>query len=175
MDELNNLTSLLTQTLETITEKTPKTEIEDSLLDLLIMAYVFGTKDVSESLKEEIKPDTDKMKESVYKKIAGQTWEERIRDSVTKEDIERIFVTESHRCFSDGQWDSADGRATHKTWVTMDDEKVRDTHWYIDNLTVKIDEYFYTLDGDRALRPYGFEIASNNINCRCYLKYSRRK
>ena len=165
----------MTQTLETITEKTPKNEIEDSLLDLLIMAYVFGTKDVSKSLKEEIKPDTDKMKESVYKKIAGQTWEERIRDSITKEDIERIFVTESHRCFSDGQWDSADGRATHKTWVTMDDEKVRDTHWYIDNLTVKIDEYFYTLDGDRALRPYGFEIASNNINCRCYLKYSRRK
>ena len=159
----------MTQTLETITEKTPKNEIEDSLLDLLIMAYVFGTKDVSKSLKEEIKPDTDKMKESVYKKIAGQTWEERIRDSITKEDIERIFVTESHRCFSDGQWDSADGRATHKTWVTMDDEKVRDTHWYIDNLTVKIDEYFYTLDGDRALRPYGFEIASNNINCRCLI------
>ena len=139
------------------------------------MAYVFGTTDVSKSLDEEIKPDTDKMKESVYKKIAGESWKERINKSSTKEEIERIFVTESHRCFSDGQWDSADGRATHKTWVTMDDEKVRDTHWYIDNLTVKIDEYFYTLDGDRALRPYGFEIASNNINCRCYLKYSRRK
>ena len=164
----------MTQTLETITEKTPKTEIEDSLLDLLIMAYVFGTKDVSESLKEDIEPDTDKMKESVYKKIAGESWKERINKSSTKEEIERIFVTESHRCFSDGQWDSADGRATHKTWVTMDDEKVRDTHWYIDNLTVGIDEYFYTLDGDRALRPYGFELASNNINCRCYLKYSRK-
>ena len=164
----------MTQTLETITEKTPKTEIEDSLLDLLIMAYVFGTKDVSESLKEDIKPDTDKMKESVYKKIAGESWKERINKSSTKEEIERIFVTESHRCFSDGQWDSADGRATHKTWVTMDDEKVRDTHWYIDNLTVGIDEYFYTLDGDRALRPYGFELPSNNINCRCRIKYSRR-
>ena len=138
------------------------------------MAYVFGTNDVSKSLDEEIKPDTDKMKESVYKKIAGQTWEERIRDAITKEDIERIFVTESHRCFSDGQWDSADGRATHKTWVTRGDEKVRDTHWYIDNLTVKIDEYFYTLDGDRALRPYGFEKPENSINCRCYLKYSRK-
>lgn len=164
----------MTQTLETITEKTPKTEIEDSLLDLLIMAYVFGTKDVSESLKEDIEPDTDKMKESVYKKIAGESWKERIDKSSTKEEIERIFVTESHRCFSDGQWDCADGRATHKTWVTMDDEKVRDTHWYIDNLTVGIDEYFYTLDGDRALRPYGFEIASNNVNCRCTLKYSRK-
>ena len=160
----------MTQTLETITEKTPKTEIEDSLLDLLIMAYVFGTKDVSESLKEDIEPDTDKMKESVYKKIAGESWKERINKSSTKEEIERIFVTESHRCFSDGQWDSADGRATHKTWVTMDDEKVRDTHWYIDNLTVGIDEYFYTLDGDRALRPYGFELPENSINCRCYLR-----
>ena len=164
----------MTQTLETITEKTPKTEIEDSLLDLLIMAYVFGTKDVSESLKEDIEPDTDKMKESVYKKIAGESWKERINKSSTKEEIERIFVTESHRCFSDGQWDSADGRATHKTWVTMDDEKVRDTHWYIDNLTVGIDEYFYTLDGDRALRPYGFELPENSINCRCYLRYSRK-
>ena len=139
------------------------------------MAYVFGTKDVSESLKEEIKPDTDKMNESVYKKIEGKTWVERIGEATTQEELERIFVTESHRCFSDGQWDSAEGRATHKTWVTREDERVRDTHWYIDGLTVGIDEYFYTLDGDRAMRPYGFELASNNINCRCYLKYSRRE
>ena len=100
---------------------------------------------------------------------------ERIREATTQEELERIFVTESHRCFSDGQWDSAEGRATHKTWVTKEDDKVRDTHWYIDGLTVGIDEYFYTLDGDRAMRPYGFELASNNINCRCYLKYSRRE
>lgn len=161
--------------LQEITEKTPKKEVEDSLLDLLIMAYVFGTTDAGKSLDEEPKVDTDKMKESVYKKIAGATWVERIRDAQSKEDITRIFETESHRCFSDGQWDFAKDKATHKTWITMDDERVRDTHWYIDRLTVGIDEYFYTLDGDRALRPYGFESASNNINCRCYLKYSRRK
>ena len=170
MDELNNL---ITETLETITEKTPKTEIEDSLLDLLIMAYVFGTKDVSESLEEDIKPDTDKMSDSVYKKIAGETWKERINKSSTKEEIERIFITETHRCFSDGQWDSAEGRATHKTWITQEDDRVRETHWYIENLKVKIDEYFYTLDGDRALRPYGFEFAENNIQCRCHLKYTK--
>lgn len=137
------------------------------------MAYVFGTKDVSESLKEEVKPDTDKMNKSVYKKIEGKTWVGRIREATTQEELERIFVTESHRCFSDGQWDSAEGRATHKTWVTREDERVRDTHWYIDGLTVGIDEYFYTLDGDRAMRPYGFEKPENSINCRCYLRYSR--
>lgn len=161
--------------METITEKTPKTTVEDSLLDLLIMAYIFGTDDVSKSLGEDFTPDTDKMSESVYKKIAGETWKERIQNATTKEEIERIFVTESHRVFSDGQWDSAEGVATHKTWRTKEDDKVRDSHWYIDNLTVEINDYFYTLDGDRALRPYGFDFPENNINCRCYLKYSRRK
>lgn len=155
-------------------EKT-KEEQEDSLLDLLIMAYIFGTDDVSKSLGEDLKPDEDKMRDSIYKNIAGETWVERLQKAETKEEIERIFVTESHRCFADGQWDSAEGVATHKIWHTMEDEKVRDSHWYIDNLKVGIDEYFYTLDGDRALRPYGFDYPSNNINCRCYLEYSRKE
>jgi len=159
--------------LQTITEKTPKKEIEDTLLDLLIMAYVFGTDDVSKSLNKEFKADTDKMSDSVYKKIAGETWKERIQKANTKEEIERIFVSESHRVFSDGQWDSAKGIATHKTWITKEDDKVRDSHWYIDKLKIRMEEYFYTLDGDRALKPYGFEFAENNINCRCYLKYTK--
>ena len=153
-------------------DKTPK-DREDSLLDLLIMSYVFGTEDVSRSLKEEIKPNTDKMYESVYRKIDGESWKERLEIAETVGEVERIFVTESHRVFSDGQWDSADGRATHKIWHTVEDDKVRDTHWFIDGDKVKIDEYFYTLDGDRALRPYGFTLASNNILCRCRLEYTK--
>lgn len=159
-------------TLETITDK-PKNEIEDSLLDLLIMAYVYGTKDVARSLNEDIKPDTDKMYESVHKKIDGKSWEERIRDVNTQEELERIFVTESHRCFSDGQWDSANGRAKYKMWHTQEDEKVRDSHWYLDGLKVGLNDYFYTLNGDRALRPLGFDIPSEDINCRCYLEYTK--
>lgn len=151
-----------------------KTEIEDSLLDLLIMAYVFGKEDVEESLKTKIDTDVDKMEKSVSKKIKGETWKDRIEKSETLEEIKRIFVTESHRVFCDGQWDSADGIATHKTWVTMQDEKVRDSHWYLDGLTVKIDEYFYTLNGDRAKHPGEFGVASEDINCRCRLKYSKR-
>lgn len=140
---------------------------------MLIMAYVFGVKDVSESLKEKISPDTDKMYSSVNKETAGESWKERLKKAETGSEIERIFVTEAHRCFSDGQWDSAEDRATHKTWITMDDDKVRDTHWVIDGLKLKINEYFFTLDGDKALKPYDFEFASNNINCRCRLKYTK--
>lgn len=138
------------------------------------MAYIFGTDDVSKSLKEEISPNIDKMYESIEKPIAGETWKERIEKTTTKDEIKRIFVTESHRVFSDGQWDSAEGRATHKTWHTQEDDKVRDSHWYIDGLTVGLNDFFNTLDGDKALKPYGFSLAENNINCRCYLDYSKR-
>ena len=151
-----------------------KQEIEDSLLDLLIMAYVFGNEDVNKSLNEKREPDVNKMKKSVDKKIDGKTWTERVRESTTVEELKRIAITESHRVFCDGQWDSAKGRATHKTWVTKQDEKVRDSHWYLDGLTVKIDEYFYTLNGDRAKHPGEFGVASEDINCRCRLKYSKR-
>lgn len=137
------------------------------------MAYIFGTDNVSRTLGEEIHPDRKKLEESVFKKIEGKTWVERLKEAETDEEVKRIVETESHRCFSDGQWDSAEGKATYKTWHTQEDEKVRDTHWYIDGLKVGVDEYFYTLDNDRALKPFGFTLAENNINCRCYLEYTK--
>ena len=150
-----------------------KKEVTDSLLDLLIMAYVYGVEDTNKSLNKKSKVDEDKLNSSVYKKIEGKTWVERLKEAETSDEIDRILVTEAHRCFCEGQYDNSEG-ATHKTWITQRDDKVRDTHWYLDGLTVKIDEYFYTLDGDSALMPYGFERAENNIRCRCYLNYSRR-
>lgn len=137
------------------------------------MAYIFGTDNVSRTLGEEIHPNRKKLEESVFKKIEGKTWVERLKEAETDEEVKRIVETESHRCFSDGQWDSAEGKATYKTWHTQEDEKVRDTHWYIDGLKVGVDEYFYTLDNDRALKPFEFTLAENNINCRCYLEYTK--
>jgi len=137
------------------------------------MAYVYGTKDVARSLNEEIKPDTDKMYDSVYKNIDGETWVKRIRDAKTEGELERIFVTESHRCFSDGQWDSANGRAKYKTWHTQEDDKVRDSHWYLDGLKVGINDYFYTITGDKTLHPLGFGVPAEDVNCRCYLEYTK--
>ena len=115
------------------------------------------------------------MQKSIDKKIDKETWRDRLRKTTTKEEIERIFVTESRRVFSEGQYDSAKGRATHKKWHTQEDEKVRDTHWHLDGLEVKIDDYFYTLSGDRAMHPLGFGIASEDVNCRCFLEYIKKE
>lgn len=61
----------------------------------------------------------------------------------------------------------------NKTWVTMGDEKVRDTHWYLEGQTIPLEEEFVTYDGDSALAPSMFSTAQNNANCRCILFYSR--
>lgn len=137
------------------------------------MAYVLGIEDVAESLGKKATVDNDKLEKSVNKKIDGKTWKERLADAETSDEIDRIITTESHRCFCEGQFDNSEG-ATHKTWWTQQDDKVRESHWYLDGLTVKVDEYFYTLGGDRALRPYDFSLPENNIHCRCYLEYSKR-
>lgn len=55
----------------------------------------------------------------------------------------------------------------------MEDDKVRDTHDYLEGMSVGIDEEFYTYDGDHALYPGGFENAQNNVNCRCFLTYTK--
>jgi hypothetical protein len=53
------------------------------------------------------------------------------------------------------------------------DNRVRDTHFYLEGMTVDINDKFYTYDGDSAYRPGGFEKAENNCGCRCLLMYSR--
>lgn len=65
-----------------------------------------------------------------------------------------------------------DGSPLAKTWVTMMDEKVRDTHQYLEGMTVPLDDEFYTYDGDHAQAPGGFTAAQNNCGCRCQLDIS---
>lgn len=65
-----------------------------------------------------------------------------------------------------------DGSPLAKTWVTMLDEKVRDTHQYLEGMTIPLDDEFYTYDGDHAQAPGGFTAAQNNVNCRCQLDIS---
>lgn len=139
------------------------------------MAYIYGVYDANTSVGTDFEPQSEKISRSVYKKIDGKTWEDRVREAKTKEELERIVHTECYRDYNTGAYDTADGFATHKTWVTMGDDRVRDSHYYLDGLTVGIDEYFYTLDGDYALHPFGFLQPENNINCRCVLEYSRQE
>ena len=91
----------------------------------------------------------------------------------TGADLTRIADTEMHRIANTAALDTAKrAGARSKTWVTMADERVRDTHSYLESETVGIDEDFYTYDGDHASAPGLFELAENNVNCRCELLFS---
>lgn len=136
------------------------------------MAYVFGVNDVSFSMKKEAEPDKEKMMASIYKPIDGETWVDRLNKIETQDELLRIVATESHRVFAEGQFDTGEQLgATKKIWHTQEDDRVRDSHWYLDGMEVGLNDYFYTLSGEYALHPMGFGVPEEDINCRCYLEY----
>lgn len=91
--------------------------------------------------------------------------------------IQRVVETEYHRMYNTGAWDYANsfqketGRTMYKRWETMLDDKVRDTHMYLQSDAVPLDEAFFTFDGDSAMYPGGFTLAQNNCGCRCWVEY----
>ena len=172
-DRLNLLQVELTEKM-TIQGKLNKEETEDSLLDLLIMAYVFGNTDANESLGTDISVNIGKMEDALYRDFDGRNFAQRVADYIftgSIPDIMRVAETEMHRDYSAGVYDTAkdSNKKVNKTWVTMQDDRVRETHFYLQGISVGIDERFYAIDGDSARYPGDFSKAENNVNCRCYL------
>ena len=155
----------------------------DEILDMLIMAYVFGTEDADEELTVTESVDTEQMYSAVWLEIAGRNWEQRIREyfddpNGTVDDIMRVVETDTNRIYSDavlnvGEKVSKRGVPVSKTWNTMLDDRVRSTHEYIESVTVPIDKRFYTYDGDSARYPGDFTDPQNNCGCRCYITLNR--
>lgn len=152
-------------------------DTEDLLLDFFIYSYAMGNSVTNENLSGDWTPTADEVEEVVNAEVAGKTWKKRVEDYFanggTGEDISRIAVTEMHRIANTAAIKTAkhDGART-KTWVTMADERVRDTHQYLEMVTVGINDDFYTFDGDHATAPGLFALPENNINCRCELLFS---
>ena len=183
---------------ETVSQLPPeqkKKTVSDELFDLMVMYYLLGVQEVSEEAgeyreyiagasPEDLKYETSELYEALYKPIAGENFEQRVSKRVDEgtldeETLARIVETECHRMNETGKYDTAQhykerGRIGEKTWDTMKDDVVRPTHWYIDEITVPIEERFYTYDGDSARYPGDFERAENNVNCRCRLRYKFR-
>lgn len=171
-------------------------EAEDSILDLLIMAYVFGCDQAGDDLGIIPEPDEEKTQKALDLKIDGKTYVDRLREAVIgvsknekaeeqaeekekrpdnrtpEEKIETIMETEAHRMYGAGGYDMAtDVPNVSKTWVDHGDDRVRESHKYINGLTVELNERFYTLDGDSALYPGDFTLPQNNVGCRCIIRY----
>ena len=155
----------------------------DEILDMLIMAYVFGTEDANEELTVTEEVITDEMHRAVWKKIADKNWEDRVREYFddpdgTVDEIMRVVETDTNRIYSDavlnvGEKVSRRGVPVSKTWNTMQDDRVRATHEYIESVTVPIEKRFYTYDGDSARYPGDFADPQNNCGCRCYITLNR--
>lgn len=155
---------------------------------------------LTDGVPSDFKPDVDDVMKVVDERVANKTWRERIKEYFDKarkgelptqsdrgeteeqsgngnvslpDAIIRIAETETHRIANTAAITSAKkAGAKTKTWATMLDDKVRETHDYLEGMTVNIDEDFYTYDGDHASAPGLFELAQNNINCRCELIFS---
>ena len=162
----------------------------DEILEMLIIAYMFGNESGNYMLSGETAPTqddeelpipirVDSMNGSIFRKIADKTWEERVSEHLddeagTVDEIIRVVDTDLNRVYNDSILDvgeRADGTVM-KTWVTMMDERVRDTHDYLQSTSVPIDSRFYTFDGDSARYPGDFTLPQNNVNCRCRISLS---
>ena len=181
MDELNKLDATIREQFgygELPQDKTIMKAVEDLLEDLFLYAFAMGSEVTNANLSSDYQPSLDDVMSVVDAEVAGKTWRERVEDYFsnggTGADISRIADTETHRIANTAAFNTAKrAGATAKTWVTMADERVRDTHSYLELETVGIDDDFYTFDGDHAPAPGLFELPENNINCRCELLFTR--
>lgn len=149
----------------------------DEVEDLFEMDYMYGVADANYQLGVSLEPDFNEAKAAIDKQIDGKDYRQRIEEyfrTGTPYDIARVISTDAHRIYNTALYNSAKrGGATKKTWRTMEDDKVRDLHFYLDGVTIPLEAEFYTFNGESAQFPGQFGSAENNCNCRCYVTFSK--
>lgn len=152
-------------------------DIIDELFDLYMMSLANGVNSVNEQFNTDIELPDDVVEEIVYRKIDGLTWEDRVwawfEAGGDEPDITRIAETEAHRIGNEAAFDVAQqAGATSKTWICQLLPTSRDTHVYLDGVTVALEDEFYTFMGNHALYPGQFGVAEEDCNCLCEIKFS---
>lgn len=155
-------------------------QIIDDLLSMLILAYNAGMDATAQNLAADLSVDLDALEDALYTSIDGKTFEQRVQEYVLAQDMAGLSVvaaSEYHRLYNAGAYDGAQqfvrtqGLGITKRWVTVRDDRVRETHRYLEGMSVDVGEEFYTSDGDHAPYPGAFRKAKNNVGCRCIVIY----
>ncbi len=169
LDELNSLQSDIERYLGN------KSKITDLMLDWLALAYADGKTDVEDQLRGETDIPVGRIQEVIYSKVGGKTAFERIEDDLDSiEDLFLLFENERQRVYNTAGHDTAENLgAKYKTWHTMLDNRVRDSHEYLEGMVKPMNEPFYTYNGNSAMYPRSFGEPSEDINCRCYVTYTK--
>lgn len=177
-DELNAFKAKLPVHFENgrIRSKEDCEDIIDELLDLYLLAMANGVNAVNSQFNTDIQLADGDIEKIVYQKIDGATWEDRIwtwyNEGGTEADIVRIAETETHRDGNTAAYETAiKAGATGKTWICMMLPTSRDTHIYLDGVTVGIEDEFYTYMGNHAMFPGEFGVAEEDCNCLCELSF----
>lgn len=187
-DEINKYTEFLAWLKglkpSQLMEPENKARCYDLVWDLMEYLYVFGYQTsreelgvIADDLGTFLPPDYMEQKwDAMYKRYDNMDFSDRVRAYAEMGDVPsiiRVVETDGHRIYESGAKVGAEGIAYTKTWHTMDDERVRDTHDFLEGMTVNVDEKFFTYDGDSAMFPGDFNDPANNINCRCWTTYNR--
>lgn len=178
IDEINALEERLAIHFEDgrIRSERDRDDIIDELYDLFLLAYMDGVESVNATMNVQIKPSAETVRETIFEKINGKTWEERVREYYdnggTLADIARIGATEAHRDANEAAYNTArDAGATKKVWHCMMLPTSRDDHIWLDGVEAPIDGYFYAPGGERTLYPGQWGVAEQDCNCLCWLTY----
>lgn len=174
-DELNMLQASMRITIsENIPAEEKKKQIAADMEDFFITAYMMGVFDTEDRFGRTYEPPQEKLYDAIYKRFDGEDFRDRINVYVDTQDIAglaNVADTNMTRLYSTGANDAGESFGGGvKTWQTMEDDKVRDTHFYLQGVSVPTDQRFYTYDGDSARFPGDFALSSNNCNCRCYIQ-----
>jgi len=177
-DELNRLEAAIPDYMNR--ENKSKADLDsllDMLEDLFLLAYANGVESVNVSMGADISADVSDVQDTVDREIAGETWRERVEDYFlnggTAADIVRVMETEMHRDYNEAALTTArKAGAKSKTWMTMQDPRVRDAHVPLQSVTVPIDGTFVTWDGYETQAPGMFGVPELDVNCRCTLIFS---
>ena len=177
-DELNRLKDTLPIYFKNgrIRDREALEDIIDEMLDIFLLSYAMGNTDTNAQLASNITPTLDEVMETVDAEVVGKTWRERLEDcyekGCTEADVLRIAETEAHRDSNEAAYRTAKkAGATTKVWNTMMDDKVRDSHMYLEGVSAPIDGEFYNFMGNSTQYPGQWGIAEEDVNCRCWLTY----
>ena len=145
-------------------------DIIEEMLELFTLSYARGANATNAELGTKKMPPTDDMDMAIYMMKYYE-------NGGSMYDIQRIAETDATRIYNQGALDAVkangSGIGVNKRWVTMNDDRVRDTHSYLEGMEIPYNDRFFTYDGDSALAPGMFSLPENNINCRCIVEVTR--
>ena len=159
--ETNNISSLADVTIEKFTGLGNYTE------------YII---DIAKKIN---KVTTDKIKKEVDRAQENDSSKDELLDSVANSAAfstgraQTIARTETSRVINQAKNEAMkqaeeQGVRSTKTWISEDDEKVREAHLELDGTTIAVDADFVS-SGGSAAGPGQFGIPEEDINCRCII------